>query len=336
MDKHGFEQLLSRVVRDLDSSLASGGPFRDSASFEAAVRRSLEMQGKAEGVVIDFNPHPHAFPDIVIGKFGIEVKFTDKDTWRSVANSVFESRRDAVVEIVYLLFGKMGGAPEVKWADYATSVVHVRTSHVPRFEVELDSKRDSLFKFFGITYDLFQRLEPEGKMEHIRRYARSRLEKGERLWWLESGKDEDDHSLPIQARLYTSLNTPEKRQYRAEAALLCPSVVKSSRSRNKYDDAALYLLTYRGVLCTQVRDLFSAGSVAMRAGAARGGNYIERALRDIQAEMKRAARELEGALFVEYWGASVPPEARLREWLRRADAEAGAAWRPSETLFTAA
>ena len=38
-------------------------------------------------LAVDFEPHPYAFPDIVLGKFGIEVKFTEIDTWRSVANS---------------------------------------------------------------------------------------------------------------------------------------------------------------------------------------------------------------------------------------------------------
>jgi hypothetical protein len=32
-----------------------------------------------------------------------------------------------------------GGKPEVRWGDYEKSVVHVRTSHLPRFEVELPS-----------------------------------------------------------------------------------------------------------------------------------------------------------------------------------------------------
>ena len=119
---------------------------------------------------------------------------------------------------------------------------------------------------------------------------------------------------------------------RAEAALLCPQIVKPSRSKNKYDDAALFLLTYRGVLCSQARDLFSAGSVALRANSRRGGNYILRALMDIQNEMRQAAAELDDALFVEYWGKSVPPNKRLKEWLKMADGLAQG-WTPSRELF---
>ena len=168
-------------------------------------------------------------------------------------------------------------------------------------------------------------------MHYIREYARGRLKSGERLWWLED-QPEPEHSLPIQVRLYTSLSTHEKRKMRAEAALLCPQIVGSSRMKHKYDDAALYLLTYRGVMCSQARDLFSAGSVALRQDEKRGGLYIERALHDIEAEMREAAISLEDALFIEYWGESVAPEDRISKWLIYADNFAKD-WVPSDVLF---
>jgi hypothetical protein len=42
---------------------------------------------------------------------------------------------------------------------------------------------------------------------------------------------------------------------------------------------------------------------------------------------------LEEALFVEYWGEAVPPERRMKEWLRRADELAAGEWVPSKSLF---
>jgi len=119
---------------------------------------------------------------------------------------------------------------------------------------------------------------------------------------------------------------------RAEAALLCPQVVKPSRAKKKYDDAALYVLTYRGVLCPQARDLFTAGSVALRSDATRGGSYIARSLKDIESEMRTAATELEEALFVEYWGFPVSPKQRIKKWLELADRYA-TDWKPSNELF---
>jgi hypothetical protein len=235
-------------------------------------------------IEIDFNPHPQAFPDIAVENFGVEVTFTLADTWWSVANSVLETNRIERVEKVYLIFGKMGGTPEVKWDDYEKSVIHVGASHVPRFEVEIAAEH-SLFALMGIRYDAFRVLPMEEKMRYIREYARSRLRKGERLWWLPDNANAE-HTLPIQARLYTTLSTEEKTKLRAEAVLLCPGIVQSGRAKNKYDDAVLYLLTYHGVICHQARDLFSAGSVANPNNDDEGGIYIERALKRIENEIE--------------------------------------------------
>lgn len=328
MNSKDFEQLLDMVAKKLTQE-AQKSPFADSKKFENHVRSALVEYGKEFTKDLNLDPPAQAFPDIVLNKigFGVEVKFTTNDTWRSVANSVFEGTRNEDVKEVYLIFGKMGGKPEVKWGKYEDCVMHVRTSHVPRFEVEIETEK-SLFAKMGTTYEAFRKLTIEEKMGHIRKYARDRLKKGERLWWLED-KEDQDHALPIQARLYTHLEQDEKRKLRAEASLLCPQIVQSSRTKNKYDDVTLYILTYRGVLCHQARDLFSAGSVA---GKARGGNYTQRALLDIQHEMREAARYLDDALFVEYWGEGCKPEDRIREWLKRADKYAKG-WKPSDTLF---
>jgi len=144
---------------------------------------------------------------------------------------------------------KWGGIPEVKWGDYEKSVIHVRTSHVPRFEVEISADH-SLFELMGISYD----------------------------------------------------------------------------------DAVLYLLTFHGVICHQARDLFSAGSVANPENDDEGGIYIERALKLIEKEIIQASLTMDDALFVEYWGESVPPKQRIKKWLEKADALAHD-WTPSKSLF---
>jgi hypothetical protein len=330
MTQEEFEKALDQLCLQLtNESLVS--IFQSSNQFEHRVREVLSKLLESDSTInIDFSPHPQAFPDIAAGRFGVEVKFTLNDTWRSVANSVLETNRIETVEKVYLVFGKMGGKPEVKWGDYEQSVMHVRTSHVPRFEVDLFASR-SLFEMMGITYDVFRNLPMEEKMHHIRRYARTRLKDGERLWWLEDTPDAE-HTLPIQARLYTSLTPDEKLRMRAEAALLCPSIVDSGRKRNKYDDVVLYLLTYHGVICHQARDLFSAGSVANPDNDDNGGLYIERALKLVENEMRSASLEMSDALFQEYWKESVPPRDRIKRWLQLADAVAKD-WVPSQTLF---
>lgn len=329
MNEEHFEKILDSICQKLTAE-ARKTKFPSSQEFEDRVR-DVAQEEIGSQTPIDFDPHPQAFPDIAIGEFGIEVKFTTSDSWRSVANSVLETNRIEAVKKVYLVFGKMGGMPEVKWGEYDKCIMHVRTSHVPRFEVELFPEQ-SLFEKMGISYEKFRNSAMEDKMTYVRAYARGRLKPGERLWWLEDSPDEPGHTLPIEARLYTKLPTEEKTRLRAEAALLCPQIVQPGTSRNKYDDAVLYLLTYHGVLCHQARDLFSAGSVANPGNDDEGGIYIERALKLVEDEMIEAANRLEDEVFVEYWGEKVPPEKRIETWLRKAD-DFARDWTPSKSLF---
>lgn len=324
-----FEALLTQACELLTHECRFEQAFSESKQFENRVREVIRTLLDQFKIPVDFSPHPYGFPDIVLGTLGVEVKFTTNDTWRSVANSVFESFRNKDVKDIYVLFGKMGGTPSVRWGRYEECVMHVRTSHVPRFEVDLEAK-ESLFKKFGITYEQFSALSEEGRMEHVRKYARSRMKPGERLWWLDDKPDEG-HSLPMQVQLFANLSKDEKLKMRAEASLLCPRIVGSGRDRTKYVDPIMYLLTYHGILAT--RDAFSAGSAA---GPERGGIYVQRALQNIESQMVEAAHYLESALFVEYWEESVAPEKRIKRWLSMADTYAKLAnpsWKPSDVLF---
>lgn len=329
MTQEEFEAVLDVCCSTLTDEARRRG-FPSSEQFEKRVREVFGENVLPKGVKIDFTPKAQAFPDIAVGAFGVEVKFTLNDSWRSVANSVLETQRVENVRKIYIVFGKMGGEPEVRWEEYEKCVIHVRTSHVPRFEVELFAEK-SLFDQMGIPYDEFRNLPMREKMRHIRSYAKGRLKTGESLWWLDDEAPET-HSVPMQTRLYTSLTKSEKTRLRAEAFLLFPEILKSGRMRNKYDRVVLYVLVQHGVLCHQARDLFSAGGVAVPGNKERGGLYIERALKLIEGEMSKAALDMSDALFVEYWGKSVPPEKRISHWLKLAD-KVATGWKPSKCLF---
>lgn len=188
MTKEEFEGALDRCCEILTLEARERG-FRSSNDFEARVRETLaELTKDDPELKIDFNSPAQAFPDIAMGAYGVEVKYTTANMWRSVANSIQETQRVQGVMSVYIVFGKMGGIPEVRWGEYEESVIHVRTSHVPRFEVEIATDKTrakpSLFKRMGIRYDDFRRLDMSEKIKYIRKYARQIHPDG-RLWWLE-------------------------------------------------------------------------------------------------------------------------------------------------------
>lgn len=328
MNRKEFEDILKAVTNIITEDIRKSSSNHKPSDFENFVRENIQKVLKDRGHAAAMNPRVQGFPDIAIGKFGVEVKCTESDSWRCIANSVSEGNAIKDVEEIYVVYGKIGGTPEVRWANYGESIVHVRTSHVPRFEIEINTDRP-LFKQLGTSYEKFRNLSLHDKMPYIREYARGRLRPGERLWWLDDSDDDKQHSLPLSVQIYMDLPPDEKRKLRAEAVLLSPMVCAHSRTKRKYNDAVLYMMTYRGVLCPQARDLFSAGSVA---GPARGGNYLIRSIQSIQNEIRTAAYELEDALFQEYWGCVPPPEKRILEWLKRAD-QIATDWVPSNELF---
>ncbi len=327
MNKTQFETVLTRTADLLTNNLRSDTIFHGPEPFKQGTLAMLQAASRGSGVKTEFTFHPNAFPDIKVNGWGVEAKYSKRDTWNSVANSIFEGMRDPTVSEIYVMFGKGGGTPEARWSAYHDCVSHVRTSNAPRFVVDLASEDPPLFEQFGIDYNDFAKLNDDEKMEFVRDYWRDRLAPGERLWWLEP-----EHSLPLNVRIYKHLTRDEKRMLRAEAALLCPSVVRSGSVRGKYYEPAVYALTHWGVLCPQARDLFSAGSVAERIEPVYDGEpYISRAMRDVWWIMADRSLRMDSALFVEYWGRDCPPNDRLNQWLEMADGYA-TEWRPSAVL----
>lgn len=320
-----FALLLDKVAAQLGEEVRQSNKYHGPAEFQQRVFDVLEAIAKGENIHVKPTFHPHAFPDIHANGFGLEVKTTTKDSWLSVGNSVFEGMRDPAVKDIYVMFGKMGGMPSVMWGRYEDKITHVRISHAPRFVLEMD-KDSSLFRKMKISYDDFATLDPHGKMKHVRDYSRGRLKPGERLWWLE---DQDSPGKPLEVKLYMSLAAKEKVKLRAEGALLFPQIVAGGRVKDKYTEVAFFFLRYHNVFCPQTRDLFSAGSVA---GKERGGNYLQRSLKNIEAAMLEAAETLPNDIVEEYWGEKVEPKDRIKFWLKKADRLA-TKWKPSGHLF---
>ena len=325
MTSQDFEAILDITIEQLNGEVRASNQYHSPSDFEQRVRDVLEQAAHGKGVRITPTFHPHAFPDIRANGFGVEVKTTNRDSWQSVGNSIFEGMRDPAVKRIYVVFGKMGGLPSVKWGLYEDRITHVRISHAPRFVIEMD-RESSIFNKMSVSYDIFSGLSADEKMKHVRSYSRGRLKPGERLWWLE---DENSQGLPLKIKLYMRLPNTSKLRLRAEGALLFPVIVSGSRVKDKYNDVAFFFLKYHNVFCPQTRDVYSAGSAA---GKERGGNYLERALQNVEKQMIEAADYLPDALFEEYWGEVVPRHERIQRWLSRADALAKG-WKPSQSLF---
>jgi hypothetical protein len=81
-----FEKLLTELCNRLTAECRAGQAFTQSKSFENRVRQVIGELLVQFKIPVDFSPHPYGFPDIVLGKVGVEVKFTTNDTWRMAAS----------------------------------------------------------------------------------------------------------------------------------------------------------------------------------------------------------------------------------------------------------
>ncbi|MDE0307494.1 MAG: hypothetical protein OXI87_21825 [Albidovulum sp.] len=312
MTSEEFEERLDRAVRGMNQQANAGMPgYSNSDEFEKTVLAQLRVNCLGDA---DADPafHDSAFPDILVNGFGVEVKFTSRSTWHGTGNSIFEGMRDEAASRVYLIYFR-SDISEARWSRYEDCIKGVRISHSPRYMIDMDGG-GSFFRNLNLTLEEFKDLSVREKMVFVKNDVRKRLKEGEKLWWF---GDEQDHTIPVNVRLYRNLPSAIQSALRAEAALMCPEIFLGSRRKNKYDGIAVYLLTQHGVLASNVRDMFSAGSVA---GPERGGDYVLRSVKGNMKAIRLAAERLEDALFAEYWGEYCSPEKRMVRWFEKIDA----------------
>lgn len=194
-----------------------------------------------------------SFPDIIIGGYGVEVKFSKSNKWESTGNSIFEGTfRNEVTEDIYLFFGRKINEDEikVKFDLYENCLADVKVTHSPRFYINMELPEEkSILKEIGISYETYRKLPTQEKGTAIKKYLKSKLKPGELVWWM----DEGERSVIIKK--FKTLEESRRNELRAELFSLFPEVV--SNSNNKFENAQLYLLNNHQV--TFSRDLFTAG-----------------------------------------------------------------------------
>ena len=92
MTENDFRAALNEICARLTAEARSIG-FGSAKEFEMRVRALATELVKSSKIEVDQSPPAQGFPDIAVGRFGIEVKFTTNDSWLSIANSVLESNR---------------------------------------------------------------------------------------------------------------------------------------------------------------------------------------------------------------------------------------------------
>jgi len=224
---------LEPYVKDVMVALASGTVFEGSIELISGQK----------------------FPDIIAaGYYGVEVKSTTQNHWKTTGNSVLESTRVDGIEKIFMLFGKLHNPIEFRYRPYQDCLSEVVVTHSPRYLVDMNLPDGAtIFNKLNIPYDEL-RTKPN-PVKPIIDYYRTLLKPGEDLWWMDQGNEQQTNSPLI--KIWNNLTTAEKRTIIAKALMLFPNLL--SNRNDKFGPMAIWLIKQEGIVCPNIRDMFTAG-----------------------------------------------------------------------------
>ena len=198
------------------------------------------------------------FPDIVAyvnanKAYGIEVKTTKSNKWKSTGSSIFEGTRVDDVKNIHLVFGKLSDPIEFRYRRYEECLYDVAITHSPRYLIDMEtSLNESIFSKVGVEYDVIRNLE--NPFKPIKNYFRKKLKKGEDLWWIDNN---DESVRDLGVRLWGNLKQNRKEELRILALAYFPSLLGTESK--KYARLATWLVSQFGIVNHALRDTFTAG-----------------------------------------------------------------------------
>lgn len=253
LNRIDFENILNQI----ETSLRSNPTLKKigDKEFEKLVFEELKKEIKKKHWDPSSTPvyqeDGHKFPDIGCGEFGIEVKTTESDKWVCLGNSIMEGTSRQGVNKIYVFFLKKGGKtnpPKMKWKKYEECVSDIKTTHSPRYEIDMDiSGGGSVFRELGVSYDDF-RISDE-KIQNLREYYKK---KGTTIWWLDEKTGEG--VSPLEMKSFSKIPKGDRDSYMVEIFALFPRVFLSD-----FDEAVAHLVSKYSVYSKNFRDEFSAG-----------------------------------------------------------------------------
>jgi len=197
------------------------------------------------------------FPDIVANRFyGVEVKSTTQNHWKTTGNSVLESTRVADVERIYMFFGKLAKPVEFRYRPYEECLADIVVTHSPRYLINMNlNDGETIFDKLSLPYDTLRTME--NPIRPIVDYYKAQLKDGEELWWMDSGKVSEEAASNIAIRLWNNISAEERNSIAIGAMACFPELF--GKHKNKYKRLAVWLVSKYGIVSPSLRDSFTAG-----------------------------------------------------------------------------
>ncbi|MGM9774030.1 MAG: hypothetical protein ACI3Y2_02345 [Candidatus Egerieousia sp.] len=259
----------------------------------------------------------HTFPDIIAGKcFGVEVKTTTSDSWKSTGSSILESTRNLNVTDIYMLFGKLGGErAEFRCRPYESCLSDIAVTHFPRYMIDMNLNsegKQTILEKINIPYNEFRLLSEVEKTEAVRLYYRRKTKLSgikEMPWWM----GPDNISKPTLS-FFSDLPVTEKNDLKVRMLILfIKDILKSD-----YSNVALWLCTRYSLLNMSLRDLFSAGGSVKSIGPYEFSESVPRIVANIykyRFEIAEKLRKPDSTLVTDFQDILGTSNYGMEEWL---------------------
>lgn len=252
-----FERVLSKAHHMLENEAKNNNSYflkRNANEFEEDVYHSLVLSSKNtefESTIELISGY--RFPDIIAKKlYGVEVKTTKQNHWKSTGNSVLETTRVEFVENIFIYFGKLANPVGFKYKPYQDCLYDIAVTHSPRYLIDMDiNTEDTIFSKLQIPYNKLRQLP--NPIKPFVDFYRKKTRPGEEPWWM----DENKALVNPTIRIFSNLLKEEKEKFVTFSIAYFPEIF--GKSPTKYHRIAGWLASRYGVVDSSLRDRFSAG-----------------------------------------------------------------------------
>ena len=313
--KSEFNLLLDSTILQLNIHASNS-----SKNIETLLGRSLEpyvrdiMTEQAVGTSFENTIEligGQKFPDIVAKKYyGIEVKTTTQNHWKTTGNSVLEGTRVDDVERIFMLFAKLASPIEFRCRPYEEVLSEVVVTHSPRYLIDMNLKAgDTIFDKIKMPYDTLRK--KENPIRPIVDYYRSKLKQGQELWWMDNS---EVGGTTLQ--FWSSLEQQKREELVYKGMILFPEIFGTSN--DKFSRIAFWLVSVEKVVHPNVRDNFSAGG---RDTFILGKNTYQNVPQIFQKLFKKLPIIIEKLVqtseseLSEYWERKTTEKKKISDWI---------------------
>ena len=201
-----------------------------------------------------------SFPDIVANQYyGVEVKSTKENKWKSIGSSILESTRIKDIKKIYLTFGKLGSPVKFLSRPYEQCLYDISITHYPRYQIDMMLKpEETIFKKMNIEYEKLRKLKDPVKP--VAAYYKKQLKPGQTLWWAGGAEDIEQTSLAPYISIWNTLDEKTQIDLLSKGYTYYPELLtqEGEERQTKYNRFTLWI-AQKGIVSPNVRDACSAG-----------------------------------------------------------------------------